>query len=399
MVVIIIIGIIAFIVYAINSSSSSSASTPPRLARPTKFALRLHEVSFGDPPKEIRAYEVQAIGPFPVKQPVMAKMIISVLDATDANNFRPVLSSISDFQEPETSAYQDTTQLGMLRPDYGLTDWVRVGVVIPNLLTTAYAGRRQFKVFARITDEIRPPKIKLGFCDASSSGLLFTEILPFAHEVKEVGYIEKSERADQATVLTVKLAMAVALADGTLADAEGERIKAWVKKRVDSLTDEKRAAELKTKVNQAIRFCYDHPESTMVVMALIAEELKNLNLKSHCYEAVELCFDVLAADGVAEQAEMETVNEIARLLAIDPEEHKRMKDQRIVKVDTSAMAQDNPEKLLGIEPEWTLEQKQSHLRKEFQKWNGRLNQLAEGKERENAQLMLDRIAKARMAMK
>lgn len=397
MAVLIILGIIAFVVYSLNSNSNKA--TPPKLTGPAKFTLRLKEASLGDATRKVTAYEIQAMGPFPVKQPVVAKMVISVLDATDSNSLMPVFSSIGDFQELETSAYQDSTQLGTLRPDYGLVDWVRVGVVIPEILTTAYSGQRKLQVYARVTDEMRSPKIELGYCEHNAPGLLFTEVLTFTHQTKEVGYIEKQERVDQATVLTVKLAMAVAMADGSLADAEGEKIKVWVRKRIDSLTDDERAAELKAKVNQAIRFCYENSAATAAAMGLIADELRALNLKSHCYEAVELCFDVLAADGVAERAELDTVEEIARRLAIDTEELKRMRDQRIVRVDTSALAQDDPEKLLGMEPGWPVERKQSHLRKEFQKWNSRLNQLPEGQERDNAQRMLDRIAKARMALK
>ncbi len=53
------------------------------------------------------------------------------------------------------------------------------------------------------------------------------------------------------------------------------------------------------------------------------------------------------------------------------------------------------EDLLGITDDMTEGQVNSHLRKEFQKWNSRLNTLPEGEERENAQRMLDLIASVR----
>jgi hypothetical protein len=393
------LAIIAWIIYAINNSAKEKASAPPLINQPTKFTLRLQEMNLGEPPNCTKALAIQAIGPFPVNAAVNAKMVISVLDATDENELLPVLSSVADFQEAESTAYQHSTNLGTLKPGYGWTDWVRVGLVIPEILTAAYSGQRRLMVFARGFEVTQTPPINLGFCASSAPGLFFTDALNFPYKVTEVGYIEHSERADKATVLTVRLAMAVAMADGALCDTEGEMIKAWSKKRVDSLSNEERAAKLKAKVNQAIRYSYEKKEDLPESIPEITFQLKSLNMKSHCYEAVELCFDVLAADGVADQAEMGIVNEIARQLSIDTEELKRMRDQRLVKVDSSALAEEGLDKFLGIDPDWTMDQKQKHLRKEFQKWNGRLNQLSEGQERESAQKMLDRIAQARTALK
>ena len=53
------------------------------------------------------------------------------------------------------------------------------------------------------------------------------------------------------------------------------------------------------------------------------------------------------------------------------------------------------ESVLGINPDWNKEKIKTHLNKEFKKWNSRYQNLSEGKERENAQFMLDCIAEAR----
>ena len=53
------------------------------------------------------------------------------------------------------------------------------------------------------------------------------------------------------------------------------------------------------------------------------------------------------------------------------------------------------ESLLGIDPTWSKKRIEEHLGKEFAKWNGRMNSLPEGEERDNAQKMLDLIAKTR----
>jgi hypothetical protein len=53
------------------------------------------------------------------------------------------------------------------------------------------------------------------------------------------------------------------------------------------------------------------------------------------------------------------------------------------------------EEKLGINPNWDKEKIKKHIVSEYAKWNGRLNTLQEGTERENAQAMLDLLAEAR----
>ena len=45
-----------------------------------------------------------------------------------------------------------------------------------------------------------------------------------------IGYEEQVKDVEEASGITVEIAMAVAMADGTLDDKEGEVIKNWIKK-------------------------------------------------------------------------------------------------------------------------------------------------------------------------
>ena len=72
-----------------------------------------------------------------------------------------------------------------------------------------------------------------------------------------------------------------------------------------------------------------------------------------------------------------------------------MKDQRLIKLDPSSSSNSGLEEILDINPEWGNEQINKHILTQYGKWNGRLNSLSEGIERENAQKMLDLIAEAR----
>ena len=102
----------------------------------------------------------------------------------------------------------------------------------------------------------------------------------------------------------------------------------------------------------------------------------------------------MAADGQADKREMKVINDVAEQLGIDSSELDKIRDKQIIKLNT------NPEdidtlSLLGISSSLSDEEILEQLKKEFIKWNGRLNSLSDGEEKDNAQQMLDLIGKAR----
>jgi hypothetical protein len=93
---------------------------------------------------------------------------------------------------------------------------------------------------------------------------------------------------------------------------------------------------------------------------------------------------------------MKVIHEVADTLGIDADELENMRDRHIVTLDTTGVSGDlDIESLLNIDTSWGNDKILLHLRQEYQKWNNRLNTLLEGSERDNAQRMLDLIAKAR----
>ena len=53
------------------------------------------------------------------------------------------------------------------------------------------------------------------------------------------------------------------------------------------------------------------------------------------------------------------------------------------------------EGLLGINESWSKDEVNAHLRREFAKWNGRIQSLEDEDEKLKAQMMLDAISAAR----
>ena len=117
--------------------------------------------------------------------------------------------------------------------------------------------------------------------------------------------------------------------------------------------------------------------------------------KSTRYETIELCYDVMAADGVIDPNEIQIIRNIAEALELDFDEIEKIRDTRMIGLDINLSQQSTIEEMLDINPEWDVDRIKKHLRTEFQKWNNRLNTLEEGDERDNAQRMLELVADAR----
>jgi uncharacterized tellurite resistance protein B-like protein len=344
----------------------------------------------GDGPP-IKAIEVKGV--FPVNTTRNVAFVTSVFDET-SGELQPVLSDIEMFQEPDSVVFQHTSEIGPVSPDQGFVGWSRVGGVAPELLQPPVGGRRKFAALLRLVDVDNMPIIRHGYQDPNSADPLWQIKLNFEYTVNEKGYEEAAEHRDQARALALKIGMAVALADGVFDDSEGETLKEFVRKAISPFSEEKQE-HLKTIYNDAMKEAHAAAQNGDLSLSQLTAELNEVADKSAKYEAIELCFDVMAADGVADVEELNVIRKVSEALDLDFDEIDKMRDQKIVGLDTNLESQASIEDLLGIEADWNADQVKRHLLGEFQKWNNRLNTLDEGEERENAQRMLDMIAEAR----
>ena len=337
--------------------------------------------------------ELNGKGLIPVKKRTNIAFITSIVDMTDGDPV-PVLAAIDDFQEPESRAFQHSVQAGQANPETGFVNWVRVGAVIPSLLIPPHSGQRNLIAVTRMIDSDNPPPINLGFCDSNHPGHLASFQYSFKENFEDKGYQEEAIHRAKARVLIIMLAVQVAMADGNFADEEGKIIKDWITRSIATYSYE-RKEELKKVYNKAFKDGYEKAQKGTLSISEITNKLNETGSKAQKYEAVDLCFDVMAADGVADEAELTTIKNISESLNLDFQEIQKMKDQRLIKLSTKIETQSSVEAILGIDSDWSHDQIHKHLKKEFTKWNGRLNTLPDGEERENAQKMLNLIAEAR----
>ena len=328
-------------------------------------------------------------GKLPVRHAMKLSFAISILDATDGEkSFKPIISIIDSMQEDTSACYQASGDLGSIDEGDSFTDWVKIGAIVPNLLQPPRSGNRSLLVIVRFFDTNNAPSIHAGFGDGAS---LWEQTLEIQHHFDEIGYEDASEHREEAQSISLKIGMAVAMADGTLEDAEGEILQNWVKKTIASFSDD-RQSHLKSTYNEAMKEAHFDAQSGNLSLSPLVERLSVIGDKKSKYDAVELCFDVMAADGLADQEEMSVIKTVAEALDLDMTEIESMREQVTLNLSSSLSGEEGLEALVGLDASWSNDQKKKHLRTEFQKWSNRINALSEGDEKANAQSMLDNIA-------
>jgi hypothetical protein len=341
----------------------------------------------------IEAKEIQVKGLLPISNAYHLGFITSVFDDT-SGKYEPVTSSIDQFQEARTLAYQHAVDVGTTEPGIGFIGWVRVGVVLPQLLGTPYGGRRQLVAVIRLVNLDNKPEITNGFHNKDESGILWQRALPFSYEIKAKGYLEIEESRNAARALCLKVAMVIAMWDGSLNNREGELLKAWIEKVLGSYSGERRD-KLKESLNKAMKEAYSASKNNTLDFVDLVRTLKETGDEATKYETIELCYDLLASKGTTDGDSARVIDLVAKSLDLDMTELEKIRDVKIVGLAGVLSRNYSVEQLLVFYQSWDSEKIKRHLRNEFQKWNNRLTALPEGADRDSAQRMLDAISEAR----
>ncbi len=318
---------------------------------------------------------------------------LSAVDATDGKGkYKPVLSLIRLCTERNNNCYYISGDFGRVGVGAFLTDWVQLGAIVPELIYPPCSGNREIHIAVRMFNSSDPPTIVAG--RASDDGeLILSEILSFTHQFTEKGYEEASKDIEESQAISLKIGMAVAMADGSLEDVEGELFKNWIINEISVFSDNEQK-RLKSIFNKALKEGFSEAKNRTLSLSELVDRLSEIGDKKSKYDAVRLCLDVMAADGVADPKEMSVIRNVAKRLDLDMDEIEGMREEKIRDL-VGLTSEEGMEGLLGIEFSWSDEQKRKHLRKEFQKWSNRITSFPEGEEREAAQKMLDMIARLR----
>lgn len=321
-----------------------------------------------------------------------AMLIFKLFDKTTG---LPIVSTFEVTSEEDSRVFEHAVSIGNMQDKYW-PDWARVSALIPESLVGPHKGTRTLELQCFLWYEHLKPQFERGYLpeDSSHSGGINVFTHDFNFNLINAGYLEVDEERLEVQVASIKLAISIAMADGSLDKSEGTEIKKWVKGIVDSAGESQRD-EIKETLNNALEEAYNEVKGSSINIEKVCADIKDIGSVADKFDLIELCLDVMAADGEADKEELKQIEQISKLVGIDYDEISKMKDQRLIKLDPTSSSNSGLEEKLDIDPEWDKEKINKHILSQYGKWNGRLNSLSEGIERENAQKMLDLIAEAR----
>jgi len=316
----------------------------------------------------------------------------------DLRTGNPVLTLVSNLQEEDSMSYFFQSP-EMDVPLGGFIDeWGTVAIVPgESVLIAPYSGRRNVQVVLDLDCKSLPIfKDSVKFKDLVKGWRTikqFTHSLSMDFELP--GYVEEEEKKQSARVLTVKLAVGMALVDGRLDRAEGRILQQWIRRHAREFADDEEFRYFASKCNEAMRETDAQVRAGHFSLDEVARELSDVGNPRWKYEAIELLHEIAAADGVAQEEETRMLRRLSDLLDLDPKEVERIRDKEFMNLKVDNLFSVSILTELGILEDAPSDEIKRKLREEFRKWSGRLNSLPEGKEREYAQQMIDRIAAAR----
>jgi len=330
-------------------------------------------------------FEIEGKGLLPLRNKVNLGFMTLLWDKTNGDT-KSVISLHKDFQHPDSTMYQYVVKGGMVSPGMGFGTWQKLGTIIPALLSPPHGGKRKIHVIFYLIDmdNFNMQNREGIVCDYSSS---------FEFEFIGKGYMDTAADLDEARGISLKMAMAVAMADGHLDDSEGTILREWAAKAIASYTGERRTI-LKNLYNKSMQEAYEEARNGNLNLDALARRLNEIDDLPTKYQAIELCFDVMSADERADPNEMKVIYSVVDLLGLDSQKIEKIRDRKVLNLNIDIFGQASIEEIIGIKPDWDDIRIQRHLRKEFKKWSDRL-QVLEGKEREYAQQKLEAIAEVK----
>lgn len=307
---------------------------------------------------------------------------------------QPVVSAFNMFREPNSIIYHFESAAFPLTPGKTYLNFVPLAGFFPEMLSPPYSGKRKLRIMLFMGNANNPVQFANGFF-GENPPIYFLKSIETEINFKEKGYLEAIDDADESTTLGIKLAVAVAMADGNLDEKEGNTIKTFIKDNI-AFYEPRTQDKLKKMFNDAFKLTFNEATNNTLSLSKIISRMNEIGTKKIKYDAIELCYDVMSADGVAEKSELEILNRIAKDLKLNKKMIDKIKDKSLLKLDSSKASSNlDIESILNIKTNWSKQKINEHLKNEFKKWNSRYQNLSEGKERDNAQFMLNCISDAR----
>ena len=386
--------IIFFVIVRMILSGIFGAADQALLPSSAKKLLSLSLEKDASKDEGFTIYNLNGVGVLP--NPT-AMDLSAALYLYDSETNLPFLSNFSQTDEsPDSRVFRRDVNFGYGAPGQYFPNPVPLSNIILEGIQHPHQGERNINVILYFFDKNYPVIFRDGAMVQGKENLIHYSDLKVSLSFDEPGYMDEIENADAAKPLMVEIAMQMAMSDGSLDKSEGDIIKKWIKNQIKSVSESKKD-ELKNRLNNSLESSYEKLSNGEDISNSI-KKFNSLASKNLKYQLIEFCLDVLSADGVADEAELKNLENLTLEIDLNFDEVKRMKDKTLVKIQTkpsSGGQSASDESLIGMDIDLTKDEALQFIKKEYRKWNGRLNTLNPGNERDNAQRMLDALARLR----
>jgi hypothetical protein len=281
-------------------------------------------------------------------------------------------SGIFLYEEPNGRIPQCRTELA---------NWVTVASLPVAMFTFARKGQRRLSF-----------RVALVSCETGE--MLAAAKTQFVYTNENLGYEDASTNNARTRQLGVTIALAMAIADDDVADAELSVIKNWAASKLgtgdndDFVPDAQLDRQLEKALHQAIKF---FSTGGRIDIRALCSEIIDLAPESERFELIRLCVSVARADGQVTEPEMELLNRLGLWLLLDRTKLRQMFEQ-LIPDDISTFK--NPDAVLGITSDMDPELIRRYLNEEYRRWNARVTN-SDPNVRQRAERVMAMIAEAR----
>jgi tellurite resistance protein len=372
-----------------SSSTGRVPPAPPSMASTsTAFSLKAMVKSQDVGGTSMKCLCVEASGVIP-PAPGGTHQFLHLFDiSAGGEEKKMVLAAIDQLQEELTTVFQ-FAPTPAAPPGSAFVDGGEFLTVPLDLLIPPRGGERTLLV--KLSCCASTPRANFTVAEHVNGGrILGTATTSIRVQYWESGYEDPADSRKKAVDCAIQLAMVMAAADGELDRREGNVVRSWLKKMhgLDGDEDEK------GRLNGLVRSSGKKALAGELKARHVLGELKKHTTDAFSLEVVDLCAEILAADGRASSTEMTLVDEIIDGLGLDRKSTRSLIDKRIMRNDIELDHGSNPYSMLSVQEGMDPAEIKKRLLNEFKRWNARTTH-KDPNIRERAIEMLALIGKAR----
>ena len=343
-------------------------------------------------------FEVLAKGWFPVKTKTLMGGVTYIFDGYTKY---PCFSTLSETMESNSKAFAKKVSFGEVDKNTTLEEWSPICKFDLNNLLAPHSGERTFDIVTYLYAAEDNVEFDEGECKTPE--LIIQRVMTTMKlSIKGSGYREAQKITNETKRCSIDIAVGLGFASGEFIAEYKNLIGTWISRAMKKASEENRESvqqDLVESFESSYSKYDDAGGYNFSLLQMSIDTLNETNSEAAKHETMELCMALLTVSTKLHGTQITSVKTIANALNIDEKLLEKNLERIMIKTAQaveSIVEDGNEEILVGIDvAKQTPKEIMKTINMQYRKWNGRLNSLSPGVERENAQQMLDLLATLR----